>query len=162
MKKTGAIFNFRQAFSIAAICGILAFLIAGIGQKVTTAGADEGPATLSMAAPYGTESDTFAINTLDSISRAIDIRGALRIALIFPTTGALTTELLVSQDPDSTFQTLQWIHSAADSAIAWHLHSGTGAFGIDLTDLLTGFNYFKATMSDTPSVIRTFHYTMKR
>lgn len=149
-------------FGIAAVLWILAFAVTGPMPGVAPAGADETSATLSMASPYGTESDTFAINTLDSISRAIDIRGALRISLIFPTTGALTTELLVSQDPDSTFQTLQWIHSAADSAIAWHLHSGTGAFGIDLTDLLTGFNYFKATMSDTPSVIRTFHYTMKR
>ena len=117
---------------------------------------------MSPFIPYQTDVDTFTIGAGETVSRDIGISGALRVTLIVPVLDMCTIELLVSSDNDSTFRQLQYRGTNADSAVAWHLHSGMGNFGIDLTDLLTGFTHFKLSASMMPAVTRTFTYIMKR
>lgn len=152
-------FSFSNTFVLLVATFCICLMLGGFMQnQVKTM-----PEDVIAAIPYQVSIDTFVIGTDASpVSRAIGISGALRVSLIVPIIDLSTIELFVSSDDDSTFRMLKYVGVDSDSSVAWHFHSGTGNFGIDLTYLLTGFTHFKLAMLDTPSVARTFTYIMKR
>ena len=111
--------------------------------------------------PYDSQSDTLGIAVGDTLTRAFKITGAKRVGLYIPTIDATDIKLLACFDADSTFLQLYIPGAAGDTLKAWTLHNGTGAFTVDITRWIAGFDYFRVETGDTMTVLRTFHVTQK-
>ena len=107
--------------------------------------------------PYDSQSDTLGVANTDSVSRAFYIKGAKRIGIHVPTLTNASFNLRAGYDADSTF-TLVW-HAFDESQFS--IGVGTGAFSIDVTELVAGFDYMQIWLGAAQGALRTFHVTIK-
>jgi len=131
---------------------VAVFLVAAVPASETA---------YQQASPARAVSDTFTVQADSILSRAVSIRGARVVALQVPTLDATDLSLVVGYAADSTFVPLHIKTDAGDSLAAFTLHSGTGLFGIDITQWVSGFAWFKVVTADSMSAIRTFNILTK-
>lgn len=116
-----------------------------------------GATSRAYDTPFDSAQDTLGVAKDDSISRAFHIRGAKRVGIHVPILTSGTINLRGGYDVDSTF-TFVW-HTSDESL--FEIAAGTGEISLDITELVTGFDYFQIWLGIAQGALRTFHVSTK-
>ena len=130
-----------------------AFIVLILAFSVLGAGSPDGFAQV----PYDSQSATAVVANGDSLSGAVTITGAKRVGIHVPTLTSAALNIQASCTLAGTYTGL-W-HSSDESE--FEIGAGTGLFSIDVTDIVTGFDFIRIRLGAAQGAERTFTIIIK-